>query len=204
MTSGDLDRSVGTPPLDQASDDDLVRAALDGAAIGDTRALDVLIERHQGHVRANCEFLAGEAETARDLAQEVMVKAYFGLDTYRGEASFRTWIRRVKVNHCLNHLARARPDFVDVDSGASRGDEAMSVSPDVDVEAPERRNAVAAVLGELTETLRVPLVLRDVDGFSYDEIAGQLDIKLSAAKMRVARGREQFREVWTRRFGDAR
>lgn len=201
MTPRDFGRSGVSNPLDRATDDELVDAARTGASRGDTRALDVLIERHQGHVRANCEFLAGEAETARDLAQEVMVKAYFRLDSYRGDATFRTWIRKVKVNHCLNHLARSRPDFVDVDSGPSRAHEAMSVSPDVDVEGPERRRAVAQVLADLTETLRVPLVLRDVDGYSYDEIATQLEIKLSAAKMRVARGREQFREAWTLRFG---
>lgn len=179
-----------------------MEAVLEGAARGDASAADVFIERHAGHVRANCEFLVGEPETARDLAQEAMVKAYFGLAGYRGDATLRTWVRRIKVNHCLNHLARAQPTLVDVDRIPPATDPALRVEPRVDLDASDLRAPVAAILAELSDTLRVPLVLRDVDAYSYEDIAAQLGIKLSAAKMRVARGRDGFRAAWVARFGD--
>lgn len=196
-----MTRSEDVRRLRSASDVELVRAVLDGAARGDTRAADIFIERHSGHVRANCEFLVTEPETARDLAQEAMVKAYFGLAGYRGDSTLRTWVRRIKVNHCLNHLARVRPTAVDLDQVPPSADPALRVEPPTTLDGSDHGPAVAAILAELTETLRVPLVLRDVDEFGYEEIAERLGIGLSAAKMRVARGRERFRIAWLERFG---
>ncbi|MBT8337170.1 MAG: RNA polymerase sigma factor [Gemmatimonadetes bacterium] len=202
MTGPEAGRSEEIARLRSASDAELVLAVAEGAARGDARAADVFVERHAGHIRANCEFIVRDPETARDLAQEVMVKAYFALTSYQGQASLRTWVRRIKVNHCLNHMARHSPTLVDVEATSLRGDHALRVEPRVDIEAGDRQAAVAAVLTELTDTLRIPLVLRDVDGYSYAEIAESLHIKTSAAKMRVKRGREQFRQIWTDRFGE--
>jgi RNA polymerase sigma-70 factor (ECF subfamily) len=169
---------------------------------GDLRAFELLVHRHEGHVRANCGFISGNAEEARDLAQEVFVKAYFALQTFRGESAFRTWLRRIKVNHCLNHVAkRGSGAEVPLSEALEVSNPAFWVEAEETLDEQQLEVDVAAVLLTLPDTLRVPLVLHDMDDFTHPEVASALGIGLSAVKMRVNRGRAQFREEWTRRFG---
>ena len=86
-------------------DANLVAQALK-AHPGDLRAFDELVRRHQSRVQTNCRYLSGNEEDALDLAQEVLVKAYFNLKGFEARAGFGTWVNRIKVNHCLNHLRR--------------------------------------------------------------------------------------------------
>ena len=189
---------LAPPDLKDLDDDALVGRAR-RAPPGDERAFRALVERHAGHVRANCRYLVGSHADADDVAQEVFVRAYFSLPRFEGRASFRTWVRRIKINRCLTHLS-ARNDraFVDVDDPGVAADEALAHGPvgTAGVEGEELKARIDAVLIGLPATLRIPLVLRDMDGLSYDEIAHELGIGLSAAKMRVKRGREAFRERW--------
>lgn len=137
------------------SDEELVRRVRQ-AAQGDFRAFEALVERYQDRVQANCRHLSGSPTDAEDLAQEVFVKAFYGLRRFEGRASFHTWLRRIKANHCINFLRATRgKTFLDLDA--------------------------------IPDSLRVPLVLRDMDGFGYQEIARELGLGLSAAKMRVKR-----------------
>jgi RNA polymerase sigma-70 factor (ECF subfamily) len=179
--------------LATASDEELVEASRSGPS-GNLRAFEHLVERHQGRVLANCRYLTGSPD-AEDLAQEVFVKAYFGLSGFEGRASFSTWIQRIKVNHCLNHLSRRRPSWVPLDESgvSSRPELRVPAEADRAVQALDQRRRIAAALGALSEALRVPLVLRDADGYSYQEIADRLGIGLSAVKMRIKRAREEFR-----------
>lgn len=187
-----------------ASDEELVAAAL-AARRGDLRCFDELVRRHQARVQTNCRFLAGNDEDALDLAQEVFVKTFFNLGRFEGRSSFGTWLGRIKVNHCLNHLRRTRGrTFVDVDDPVLAGAPELAgpVGADATLERREARERIAAALDGLTETLRVPLVMRDMDGLSYQEIAGELGLGLSAVKMRVKRAREEFRARYTERRDD--
>lgn len=187
------------PPALKDLDDATLVGQARKAPPGDERAFRILVERHAGHVRANCRYLVGTHADADDVAQEVFVRAYFSLGGFEGRSSFRTWVRRIKVNRCLSHLA-ARNDrsFVDVDDPAVASAEALAHDAvgTTGVEGEELRARIDTVLNGLPSTLRIPLVLRDMDGLTYDEIARDLDIGLSAAKMRVKRGREAFRERW--------
>ena len=90
---------------DDRGDRELVAAALQ-ALPGDYRAFEELVLRHQTRIMNNCRILSGSAETAEDLAQEVFVKAYFGLRSFERRSAFRTWLQRIKVNHCLNFLKK--------------------------------------------------------------------------------------------------
>ena len=103
------------------TDQELV-ARIRSARPGDLRAFDELLRRHQDRVQTNCRYLSGNEEEALDLAQEVLVKAYFNLSGFEGRAGFGTWLNRIKVNHCLNHLRRRRSRvFVDVDEPELEG-----------------------------------------------------------------------------------
>lgn len=205
-------RGAGTgiasrPPLE----DDLTRRDLDGLADealvataraarpGDDRAFQVLVERHGGHVRANCRYLLGLDSDAEDVAQEVFIRAYFSLAHFERRSSFRTWIRRIKVNRCLSHLeVRGRRSFDSIDEDEGPLPRPLTREPSVtaELEREDVRRRIDAVLLGLSDTLRVPLVLRDMDGLSYEEIAAELGVGLSAVKMRIKRARAAFRAGW--------
>lgn len=183
------------PTFDTDSDDDLVaRAKSDGER--DSRPFEVLVRRHQGHVVANCRILTRSAADAEDLAQEVFVKAFFGLRKFEGRSQFRTWVQRIKVNHCLNYLRKQRGASVSIDdlTGADEAKIRTSSNADVEFMSAIERAQIVTVLDSMADTVRVPLMLRDGDGLSYEEIASTLNISLSAVKMRIKRGREDFRQ----------
>ena len=87
------------------SDEELLAQA-QAAQEGDFRAFEELVERYRGKVKTNCRHLTRSPADAEDLAQEVFVKAYFALERFEGRSAFRTWLQRIKVNHCLNHLKK--------------------------------------------------------------------------------------------------
>jgi RNA polymerase sigma-70 factor (ECF subfamily) len=185
------------------SDETLVDKAK-AAPPGDLRAFETLVQRHQAGILANCRYLSGSAEDAQDLAQEVFVKAFFGLGRFEGRATFRSWIQRIKVNHCLNFLRKRKgKTFVDVQDPVIETESELQTAPDAErrVRAKDQREAIQAVLGQLTETLRVPLIMRDLDGLAYEEIAEALGIGLSAVKMRIKRAREEFRRLYSAVLG---
>jgi RNA polymerase sigma-70 factor (ECF subfamily) len=179
-------------------DEELVERAR-SAPEGDLRAFESLMERHQERVLANCRYLTRSADDAEDLAQEVFVKAYFALARFEGRSSFRTWLQRIKVNHCLNFLKKGQGrSFVDVESPEMQASPELSVAPAAErhVRARGQRERIAEVLDRMSATLRVPLILRDLDGLSYAEIAEDLGLGLSAVKMRIKRAREEFRRLY--------
>jgi RNA polymerase sigma-70 factor, ECF subfamily len=171
----------------------------------DTRAFEQLVRRHQRRVLANCRHMTNAHHDAEDLAQEVFVKAYFALESFEGRSTFKTWLQRLKVNHCLNYLRR-RQHVTEVPLDEEDGDgttqaavhAAAQEQPTIarELELRDDRARITAVLDAIGDTLRVPLVLRDVDGLSYDEIAETLGIGLSAVKMRIKRGRAEFRRLF--------
>lgn len=182
----------------ERSDNELVAGAV-AAAPGDLRAFDELVKRHQRRVQTNCRYLSGNEEDALDLAQEVLVKAYFNLNRFESRASFGTWLNRIKVNHCLNHLRRERGrSFVDVSEPGLEGHTVLRAreSADAATVARDTQQSIARVLDGLPEVLRVPLILRDMDGLSYQEIATELELGLSAVKMRIKRARAEFRAAY--------
>ncbi|GJM43487.1 MAG: RNA polymerase sigma factor [Gemmatimonadota bacterium] len=184
---------------DPRTDEELVESARQSPE-GDLRAFDELVRRHEKRVLANCRYLTRSPDDSEDLAQEVFVKAFFGLARFEGRSQFRTWIQRIKANHCLNFLRSSKKgkSFVDVDTPGLDGIDELQVAPMAhrNIEAGETRDVVRAVLESMPDTLRIPLILRDLDDMSYQEIADSLELGLSAVKMRIKRGREMFREIY--------
>ena len=184
--------------LDRNSTDDEILTELRAAPDDDLRAFELLVSRYERRVATNCRFLSGSPSDAPDLAQEVFVKIYFGLPRFEGRSSFRTWLERIKSNHCVNFVKKKRPTFLDLDAPPAERADAMRVDAEAEdlLEAEDERRRIRAVLDRLSDSLRIPLILRDMDGFSYQEIADQLGIGLSAVKMRIKRGREEFRALY--------
>jgi RNA polymerase sigma-70 factor (ECF subfamily) len=156
-------------------------------------------------VLANCRYLTRSAADSEDLAQEVFLKAFFALERFEGRSAFSTWLQRIKINHCLNYLdKKKRTPSVPVEGVEQSHPSKLSVAPEAErrVKSLSDRERIGFILDSLSENLRVPLVLRDADGASYQEIADQLGIGLSAVKMRIKRAREEFRSRWLEAFGD--
>lgn len=176
-------------------DEELLRAARE-APEGDLRAFEQLVTLYQKRILADCRYLTRDESNSEDLAQEVFVKAYFALRTFEGRSTFRHWLQRIKVNHCLNFLKkRDGRDHLSIEEEGLGASPSLSVQPSAprQLEQEARRRRIGAVLNALPATLRVPLVMCDMDELSYDEIARHLGIGLSAVKMRIKRAREQFR-----------
>jgi RNA polymerase sigma-70 factor (ECF subfamily) len=189
------DTSTGLPGLSADSDEDLVVQALN-APEGDVRAFERLVLRYQKRVVANCRGITRDSNNAEDLAQEVLVKAFFGLRGLETKSSFGRWLQRIKINHCLNHIEKHHGrSFVDVlDPEVDEFDELkVKVTAEGLAVAISDRQAISAVLESMPITLRIPLVLCDMDELSYEEVSKFLGIGLSATKMRIKRAREEFR-----------
>jgi RNA polymerase sigma-70 factor (ECF subfamily) len=156
---------------------------------GDQAAFGQLVEEHRGRILRVCLRLMGNVEDAKDVAQEVFLQAYLGLDRFRGGARFQTWLYRIAVNRCLN----ARRD-------RGRSAEALDESipdpeptPDRVFARRELRRGIDRALERLSPELRAAVVLRDCLGCSYVEIAEVLDVPLGTVKSRIAAGRWALR-----------
>jgi len=176
-------------------DEELLRQAR-GAPDGDLRAFEQLVLLYQKRILADCRHMTRDESVSEDLAQEVFVKAFFGLRSFEGRSSFRHWLQRIKVHHCLNHLKKkegklgiAIDDEVVAEHGALQVEPVVQKKLETDVE----NERIKRILDSMSQTLRIPLVMRDMDELPYEEIAKALGIGLSAVKMRIKRGREEFR-----------
>jgi RNA polymerase sigma-70 factor (ECF subfamily) len=165
---------------------------------GDLRAFETLIQMNQRRIVADCRHITRDESVAEDLAQEVFVKAFFGMQNFEGRSSFRHWLQVIKVHHCLNHLKRTKKNQVSIDDEEQGVANATELSTaDKTLERLSERQRIHRILESMPDTLRLPLVLRDMDELSYEEVAANLNISLSATKMRIKRAREWFRERYT-------
>jgi len=178
-----------------SEDEVLVRKARE-ALEGDLRPFEQLVLRYERRMVANCRYITHDPNEAEDLAQEVMVKAFYGLRSFEGRSTFRHWLQRIKVNHCLNHLKKQEGrSYIGVEEPEAGGFDQLRVQATAEHQAEVigERELIARILNSMTETLRLPLVLCDMDELSYEEVAKVLGISLSAVKMRIKRAREDFR-----------
>lgn len=185
----------GDVDLSGFEDEILVREARE-APDGDLRPFEQLVLRYEKRMVANCRYITHDPNEAEDLAQEVMVKAFYGLRSFEGRSTFRHWLQRIKVNHCLNHLKKHEGrSYIGVEEPEAGSFDQLKVQATAEHQAEVigERELIARVLNSMTETLRIPLVLCDMDELSYEEVAKVLGISLSAAKMRIKRAREEFR-----------
>jgi RNA polymerase sigma-70 factor (ECF subfamily) len=159
---------------------------------GDEAAWRELVSLHTRRVFSLAYRFTGRVDEAEDLTQEIFVKVYQTLERYReGDGAFGGWLMAVARNHAIDHYRRRRHDALrkaddpEVLDGMASGDEGALGS----LEREERVRLVHRGLRSLPEDLRVPLILCDLQGVSYDEIAGTLQIPLGTVKSRINRAR---------------
>jgi RNA polymerase sigma-70 factor (ECF subfamily) len=161
---------------DQADDEELVRACVDG----DRQAFDVLVERHQRQVYRLCYRFVSSHEDASELAQDAFVRAYRALPKFERTAKFSTWLHRITVNVCLNRLALKRPAHDALDQGPAL--RAPGEMADDAVLREERATRVRAAIAQLPAKQRATLILRAYHDLPHEEIAGILGSSVGAVK----------------------
>jgi RNA polymerase sigma-70 factor (ECF subfamily) len=169
-----------------APDAELVRRFL----AGDAQAFTELVTRHERRVYALCLRVLGNAEDAADATQDTLLSVVRKLEGFRGDAAFTTWLHRVAMNVCYDHLRRAqrRPVLHRVLDDELPPHEAGPPVPD-HADAIADEHLVAAALAQVPEDFRIAIVLADMQDLPYEEIAKVLDLPLGTVKSRVHRGR---------------
>lgn len=181
-------------PVEAADDRELVRRA----QRENKEAFEELIRRHQHRVFAVAGGILKRREDVEDIAQQVFVKAYFSLKRFDQRAAFSTWLYKITVNECWDMLRKkkVRPLVYEADlseeqarqviSSAEKGKDAPDIS-----ERLESRQRVERLLEGLDERDRLMLILKEVEGFSIEEIAEVLDLNANTVKVRLFRARRR-------------
>lgn len=169
---------------------------------GDQEAFGQLVLRYEQKVYNLAYRFTGNADDAQDLAQEAFVKAFLSLADFRGQAAFGTWLHRIVSNLCLDELRRRRRHHViSLDEAVATNEGEMerqvASNDDTPAEAVERRetqNRVQAAIATLDDEFRMALVLCDIEGYSYNEIAHIMDCPLNTVRSRIHRARKLLKE----------
>lgn len=198
-----LAHNSATVPLDEptrlpasladASDERLIALAKEG----EKEAFSELVGRHLESVHRWMARAVGQQD-ADDLTQEVFLNAYRGLTGFRGDAPPRAWLASIADNAVKNRY-RARSRFARVFAGSrseeGTGDPVGTANPEDDARAGESRRSIAEALKRLPAEFRMPVVLRDLEDWTYEEIASSLDLPVGTVKSRIARGRARLKAI---------
>lgn len=168
---------------------------------GDLHAFDEVYDRFGEMVYNLALRMAGNREEAADFTQEVFLRIYRHLGSFGGRSTLKTWVFRIAINHCRDRLSRHSPAMRSIDdevedgvpiADPGRGPEELALAAD------EGRR-VAAGLARIPPVFREAVVLRDLEGLSYEEIAEVLGVRVGTVRSRIARGREQLRILLERK-----
>lgn len=170
---------------------------------GELTAFETLVTAYERRVYALALRSSGNEEDARDIAQEVFLRVYRSLDSFRGDSGFSTWIYRITMNICVDFARRnvSAPGSLTDEDDAERPlpDPCEAHQPEHAAENAALREELRAALAALSEDHRQIVLLRDVSGLSYDEIARTLELSEGTVKSRLARARRSLREILIRR-----
>ena len=189
------DHILSKPNVDilRKMNDDALITAFQG---GDHDVYRFLVERHQERIRNLLFSIFHDRDFIDDLAQEVFIKAYQALPHFRFEASFYTWLYRIAVNKSRDELRKKKIrrffSFQTLDEGIEKE---LNVRLSVPPEDRDTQELVALGLKSLPEKFRTAVVLKDIDGLSYEEIAEVMQCELGTVKSRISRARSMLRKA---------
>jgi RNA polymerase sigma-70 factor (ECF subfamily) len=193
-------------PVDRKADEEVI----DRVLAGDREAFAVLVDRHGGRVHGAILRMVGDPEAANDLAQETLLRAFTGLRNFRRGAAFYTWLYAIAVNQVRTEFRKRRSvkgqAMLPLEAAAGRGagddaegrvPEPAGSSPSPSDEASTREEAVRLrrALDGLDAEYREAVVLRDLEGLSYEEIAEATGTPVGTVRSRIHRGRAALRET---------
>jgi len=159
--------------------------------VGEENAFSELVLKHKDKVRNLVYLTLGDVDYVDDISQDVFISVYHKLKEFRFESKFTTWLYRITVNKCRDYLRkkRVRSIFVEIkEIDYERGTKSNSDNIDIP-------HLVRKAITKLPDKLKIPLVLRDIDGFSYQEIADKLECEVGTVKSRIFRARESLKII---------
>lgn len=178
-------------------DSELVRESLQGKE----KAFGELVDRYRARIFSFILRMVKNHEEANDVAQEVFVKLYRSLDTYDPSRNFSSWLFKIAQNMAIDHLRKQRTDIVSLDEPMETETSeyriqvaSSNLSPDRELEGLEVGEALEVAIEELEPSYRSAILLRHVEGRSYDEIADILELPLGTVKTYIFRARRMLRE----------
>jgi RNA polymerase sigma-70 factor (ECF subfamily) len=178
------------------------RRLVETAQRGDVESFNALVRLYEGRLYNLCYRMLGDADSAADAAQDAFLSAFRNLRSFRG-GSFRSWILRIATNTCYDVLrARKRRPTTSLDIETDGGEDSAPLQIADSAESPDdfalRRELAAAIqqgLATLPEEQRIILILSDIQGLAYEEIADITATNLGTVKSRLSRGRARLRDV---------
>jgi RNA polymerase sigma-70 factor (ECF subfamily) len=194
-------RSEGWPAVSEAklSDHELIEATRSG----DEAAFGEIMERYRGPITNYLYRFLNDYEEAVDLAQETFVRVYFAIDRYHTQFAFSTYIYRIATNLAISEIRRRKRRRLLSLTGLfqSEADKSVEFQPpderklaDAELMDEERDRQIATAIAALPEKYRVPIILRDIEGRSYDEVAQIMGLGLGTTKSRISRARGLLKE----------
>jgi RNA polymerase sigma-70 factor (ECF subfamily) len=171
---------------------------------GEAAAFEELVAERSGEIYGLLFRMTENGEEARDLTQETFLRAFQSIGRFRGDADLRTWIYRIAINQARNRWRwwrrRRRDATVSLDAAQGQSNQALittltepSENPEQRTLAHERELALRSALQKVGRVYRETLILRDIEGFTYEEIAATLGINVGTVKSRLARGRQELK-----------
>lgn len=164
---------------------------------GGMQAFELLVNRYQQRVANVIAKFINDRDEIQDVAQEVFIKVFRALPKFRGDSSFYTWIYRIAVNTSKNHLVsksrriqNTQLGFEEAESFSNNEDQRNLDTPDAVYARGELEKTMARAIDSLPEELKSAIVLREVDGLSYEEIAARMDCPIGTVRSRIFRARD--------------
>ena len=158
---------------------------------GEESAFNKLVNKHKDKVR-NLVFLTlGDSEYVDDISQDVFISVFHKLNDFRFQSKFTTWLYRITVNKCRDYLRKKRVRSIFVPIKDTMHEPSTKLRPE-NIDIPQ---LVRKSIEKLPDKLKIPLVLRDIDGLSYKEIAEKLECEVGTVKSRIFRARESLKFI---------
>ncbi len=169
---------------------------------GDKRAFDLLVIKYQRRIMRLLARMISDPAEVEDVAQETFIKAYRALPQFRGDSNFYTWLYRIAINSARNwQAAKGRRPLVAHEYENEEGETFSSIDTLTDINTPESMmvsrqvaDTVNAAISQLAPELRTAIVLREIEGLSYEEIAETMDCPIGTVRSRIFRARESIAE----------
>jgi len=198
--------SITIPPFEIAEDGAVAQSQADFVSdlqAGDERAFELLVRQYERPIVRFLYRYLGNSEEAREVCQDVFIKVFRGISSFQNHCSLKTWIYRITLNTVLNEkrrwYQRLKDRFLGLESISKTHWDSIP-DPELSLTMSERNRSINMALRKLRPDHRAIVVMRDLEGLSYQEIAAALGLALGTVKSRLARARQEMKDAVKNHF----